>query len=53
MGVISVKLQSDVVGIALLCGCSAVGLLYVCRASSLENTSGGLLLEDFKVSVFL
>ena len=45
MGVISVKLQSGFVEIALLRGYSPVGLLRVCRASFLETTSGGLFLN--------
>ena len=54
MGVISITLQSSVVEIALLRGCSPVGVLHVCRVSFLENTSGVLLLNvdnliyDFK-----
>ena len=45
MGVISIKLQSGFVEIALLHCYSVVGLLCVCRASFLEKTSGGLLLN--------
>ena len=45
MGVILIKLQSSFVEIALLRWCSPVGLLHVWGASSLENTSGGLLLN--------
>ena len=45
VGVISIKLRSGFVDIALLHCCSPVGWLHVCRASFLENTSGGLLLN--------
>ena len=44
MGVISIKLQNGFVEMALL-HCSPVGLLHVCRAYFLKNTSGGLLLN--------
>ena len=44
--VILIKLQSGFFGIALLHYCSPVGLLHVCGASFLENTSGGLLLNE-------
>ena len=43
--VVLTMLQSDFVEIALLYCCSPVGLLHICRASFLENTSGGLLLN--------
>ena len=43
-----IKLQSSIVEIALLCGCSPVGSLCVCRRSFLENTSEGLLLNTHK-----
>ena len=43
MGVISIKLQSGFVKVAFLHCCSPVGFL--CRASFLQNTSGGLLLN--------
>ena len=46
VGVISIKLQSGFVVIALL-HCSPVGLLQVSRASFLENTSGRLLLNKY------
>ena len=39
------KLQSGFVDIVLLLCCSPVGLLHACRASFLENTSGGQLLN--------
>ena len=45
MGVISLKLQNGFVGIALLRGCSPVGLLGICTAYFLQNTPGGLLLN--------
>ena len=45
VGVISIKLQSGFVEIALLHCCYAVCLLHVFRVSFLENTSGGLLLK--------
>ena len=45
MGVILIKLCSGFVEIALLFWCSPVGLLHALRASSLENTSGRLLLN--------
>ena len=45
MGVISIKLQSGFVEIALLRGCLPVGLLRVCGASFLEKTSEGLLVK--------
>ena len=44
VGVILIKLQSGFVDVALL-HCSPVGLFHVCGAFSLENTSGGLLLN--------
>ena len=45
MGVISVKLQSGLVGIALLHVCSPVGSLRIWTVPLLENTSGVLLLN--------
>ena len=45
VGLILIKLQSGFVEIAFLHCCSPVGLLHVCGASSLGNTSGGLLLN--------
>ena len=45
MRVISIKLQSDFVEIALLRVSSPVGSLRFCIVSLLENTSGGLLLN--------
>ena len=45
MSAISIKLQRKFVEIVLLHCCSHVGLVHVCRASFLENTSGGLLLN--------
>ena len=45
MGVISIKLPSGFVGIALLRVCSPVGLFHICTVSLLENNSGGLLLN--------
>ena len=45
MGVISIKLQSGFVGIALLRVSSPVGSRRICTVSFLENTSGGLLLN--------
>ena len=47
VGVILTKLQSGFVEIALLHCCSPVGLLHVCRASFLQNTSEGLLLNKY------
>ena len=41
-----INLQSDFVGIVLLHFCCSVGLLHVCGASFLENTAGGLLLNE-------
>ena len=46
VGVILIKLQSGFIEIALLHCCSPVGLLHVCRASFLESTYGGLLLNE-------
>ena len=43
--VILIKLQSNSAELGLLHCCSPVGLLHVCRASSLENTSGRLILN--------
>ena len=45
VGVISIKLQSGFVEMALLRGCLPVGLLRVCGASFLEKTSEGLLVK--------
>ena len=45
MGVISIKLQSGFVGIALLRVFSPVSSRRICTVSFLENTSGGLLLN--------
>ena len=45
MGVILIKLQSDIVENALLRCCPPVGLFLLWGASSLENTSEGLLLK--------
>ena len=41
--VISIKLQSNFIEIALLHGCSPVNLLHIFRAPFYKNTSGGLL----------
>ena len=41
--VISIKLQSNFIEIALQHGCSPVNLLYIFRIPSLKNTSGQLL----------
>ena len=46
VGVILIKLQNGFAEITLLHCCSPVGLVHVCRASFLENTSGGLLLKN-------
>ena len=58
VAVIVIKLQNSLVEIMLLHGCSPWGLLDVCRASFLENTSGGLLLNTqitgfYKFSSFI
>ena len=45
MDLVSIKLQNSFVEIAFLHGCSPVGLLHVCRVSSLERTSERLLLN--------
>ena len=45
VGVISIKVQSGIVEIALLHCCPPVDLLQFYRAFFLENTSGGLLLN--------
>ena len=47
LGVNLTKLQSGFVEIALMRCCSPVGLLHVWGVSSLENTSGGLLLNGY------
>ena len=48
--VISIKLQSRFIEIALLDGCSPVNLLLFFRTPFLKNTSGELLLSiDFKL----
>ena len=53
--VISIKLQSNFIEIALWHGCSPVNLLYIFRTSFPSNTSGWLLLindkSGFKVAV--
>ena len=45
VGVVSIKLQSRFVEMALLHGCFGVGLFHVCKKSISENTSRGLLLN--------
>ena len=47
MGVILIKLQSGFVKVAFLHCYSPVDFLHVCRASFLQNTSGGLLLNKY------
>ena len=44
---ISINYQGGFVEKALLHGCCLVGLLYICGAYSLENTSEGLLLSTY------
>ena len=43
--VISIKLQSNFIEIALRHGCSPVNLLHIFRTPFYKNTSGGLLLK--------
>ena len=44
--VISIKLQSNFIEIALRHGCSPVNLLHIFRTPFLKNTSGRVLLQD-------
>ena len=45
--VISVRLQTNVIEITFLHGCSPVNLLQICRTAVLSNTCGELLLQIF------
>ena len=47
VGEILIKLQGGFVEVALLHWYSLVGLLHVCRTSFLQNTSGGLLEDQY------
>ena len=50
--VISLKLQSNFIEIALQHGCSLVNLLYISRTLFLKNTSGRLLLNEPLINEF-
>ena len=53
LSAISIKLQSNLVEVPLLHGCSTVNFLHIFRAPFYKNTYGGLLLEAMAWSHFI